>query len=503
MYKVMIVEDELLVRIGIEVSILQSDLPLMVIGDTSNGLSAYEIFHSKHPDIVITDIKMPGLDGIELIHKIRNEDKDCAIIVISCLEEFSILKQAIESNVSAYLLKATMTMDEITSSLKKAIDDLKGKNRFPDDSGHNRKSTIPTQSLLTDYMNGSLSESELMDQLKDTDFTPGKMVVFFFKGRKLDNITKQSLKEVITLRLASKYEILSFSIKEEGLIVMLHGPGEDIMPLMEQLQLSIKQTFSLYPVIIVKSLNGRFERFPAEVNECIAEEQEISYFGIDHPVTDNWMQILPDHVSTLLSKVEADNDVVKIMSDTDYKRYNVQMEKIRKKASNGRTAFVDGLLGGMDELFPSTSPLHDSENKVRDAETCGDALKIYLHGMREAYDKQGHKTLNYEIINAIEYIDEHFMEPLTLKAVASIAGLTPNYFSNLFTREMGQNFIAYLNRIRTEKSKQLLLETDLLVYEVAQQVGFEDEAYFCRVFKKITGQGPKSWREQRNRYYRR
>ena len=65
MYKVMIVEDELLVRIGIKVSILQSDLPLMVIGDTSNGLSAYEIFHSKHPDIVITDIKMPGLDGIE------------------------------------------------------------------------------------------------------------------------------------------------------------------------------------------------------------------------------------------------------------------------------------------------------------------------------------------------------------------------------------------------------------------------------------------------------
>jgi YesN/AraC family two-component response regulator len=499
MYKVIIAEDELLVRIGIKASILQSNMPLTVVGDTSNGLSAYEIFHSKHPDIVITDIKMPGLDGIELIRKIRKEDRDCAIIVISCLEEFSILKQAIESNVSAYLLKATMTMEEITSSLKKAIDDLKGKNRFPDDSDHDRKSTISAEGLLTDFMNGSLSEGALIDQLSDTGFIPDKVAVFFFKGRKLDSITKRSLEEVLILRLASKYEILSFPI-EEGLIVPLHGTGEGTMPLMEQLQLYIKETFSLHPVILVKSLNGKFEHFPAEMKRCFAEEREISYFGINHPVTDNWMKTLPGHVNTLLSEIEAENDIIKIMPDVDYKRYDMQMEKIKRKASDGRAAFVDGLLNGMDELFPSIDRLSDSRVKIRDAKTCKDALKIYLRCIHEGYDKQGYKTMNYEITNAVQYINEHFMEPLTLKGMASIAGLTPNYFSNLFTKEMRQNFISYLNRIRVEKAKRLLAETDLLVYEVAQQVGFEDEAYFCRMFKKITGQRPKSWRAGENRY---
>jgi len=499
MYKVLIAEDEFLVRIGIKSTILESDLPLMVVGDTSNGLSAYDLFIQKQPDIVITDIKMPGLNGIDLIRKIRSEDKGCAIIVISCLEDFNILKQAMENNVSAYLLKATMTLEEIILSLRKAIEDLNARNRY----GLAKNTTVTTsiEESIRAFLNGKLIENDLVNQLNCIDFLPSMMIVVFLKGRKLDKVALQSLEEVTKLRFSNICETLSFMISHECLIFLVSNAEKNIISNLEGLQRYIEDTFLLQPIIIAKTLNSEFVDFPAKLKQCYEEKEEIEYFEINHPVLDGWMNTLSDYINMIICHADEDEGVTKIIYelDLDYKKYKMHIENVQKKAVEGRRAFINALIESIEELCISESEILNMRYQLNSASTCKIAIINYMKYLCKIYIKQSSQSIRSEVEIAIQYINEHFMEPLTLNKVASIVGLTANYFSNIFKKEVGQSFISYLNKIRIEKAKQLLLKNDLLVYEVAHRVGFEDETYFCRMFKKITGKSPREWRAIKNR----
>ena len=111
--------NELLVRLGLQNSIDWKAYDMELAAQADNGLQAYELFQKVRPDVVITDIRMEGMDGCELIEKIRQQDKECAIIVISCLDDFEILRRMIPYKIIGYILKASMTMDEVNEVLKK------------------------------------------------------------------------------------------------------------------------------------------------------------------------------------------------------------------------------------------------------------------------------------------------------------------------------------------------------------------------------------------------
>ena len=133
MYQVLFAEDELLVRLGLQNSIDWKAYDMELAAQADNGLQAYELFQKVRPDVVITDIRMEGMDGCELIEKIRQQDKECAIIVISCLDDFEILRRMIPYKIIGYILKASMTMDEVNEVLKKSTEYLKkiGRVRRP------------------------------------------------------------------------------------------------------------------------------------------------------------------------------------------------------------------------------------------------------------------------------------------------------------------------------------------------------------------------------------
>ena len=115
MYKVLIVEDEIFVRLGIKMSVEWKKLDMEVIGDAADGKQALEIYEKEHPDIVMTDLKMPIMDGMELIRRIREKDQRTQILILSSLEEFHLVKQAISMDVSDYILKLTMTQEDMES----------------------------------------------------------------------------------------------------------------------------------------------------------------------------------------------------------------------------------------------------------------------------------------------------------------------------------------------------------------------------------------------------
>lgn len=118
MYKVLFAEDELLVRLGLQNSIPWSKYEMEVAALADNGMEAYRLFEEIHPDILITDLRMEGMDGLELVKRVREIDKECAIVVISCLNDFETLRKLIPYNINAYVLKASISIDEVCNVLK-------------------------------------------------------------------------------------------------------------------------------------------------------------------------------------------------------------------------------------------------------------------------------------------------------------------------------------------------------------------------------------------------
>ena len=124
MYKVLFAEDELLVRLGLQNSIPWSKYEMEVAALADNGMEAYRLFEEIHPDILITDLRMEGMDGLELVKRVREIDKECAIVVISCLNDFETLRKLIPYNINAYVLKASISIDEVCNVLEQTTEYL-------------------------------------------------------------------------------------------------------------------------------------------------------------------------------------------------------------------------------------------------------------------------------------------------------------------------------------------------------------------------------------------
>ena len=154
MYKVLFAEDELLVRLGLQNSIPWSKYEMEVVALAENGLEAYKLFEEIHPDILITDLRMEGMDGLELVKRVREVDKECAIVVISCLNDFETLRKLIPYNINAYVLKASISIDEVCSVLAQTKSYLKSIGRT---AKNNKENSEKLEEKISKYLMGDVS----------------------------------------------------------------------------------------------------------------------------------------------------------------------------------------------------------------------------------------------------------------------------------------------------------------------------------------------------------
>ena len=151
MYKVLFAEDELLVRIGLQNAVSWSDYSMELAAQADDGGQAFELFKSVRPDVVITDIKMDVMDGYTLIRKIREIDKECAIIVISCMDDFELIRKLVPLKINGYVLKATINMEEVNKLLKETKEYLESIGR---NGGNNSKKEDFLEKRLKKYLIG-------------------------------------------------------------------------------------------------------------------------------------------------------------------------------------------------------------------------------------------------------------------------------------------------------------------------------------------------------------
>lgn len=375
MYQVLFAEDELLVRLGLQNSIDWKAYDMELAGQADNGLQAYELFQKVRPDVVITDIRMEGMDGCELIEKIRQQDKECAIIVISCLDDFEILRRMIPYKIIGYILKASMTMDEVNEVLKKSTEYLKKIGREGKKTDPEKRSP---EKELEKYLLGGSQKTGIPDQ------------------KKIENL-------------------LVFSLKEEDQEKINGLAMEFVYDLVRR---------QLNKALIVKTGEKEF---------CVFSEK---------------MQKNPeDMISRVNHSVEEFLGV----------RFRVQ-KGMRKEGEDPKEFYLR-----VKEKQPGA-------------------------GENGSYDQI--------IMDAFGYMQEHYQESLSLTDISSVLGISSSYFSHLFKKQTGKNYVEYLNEIRLKAVMEDLKNSDFKIAVIAEKNGFHNFEYFSRFFKKATGLSPVKWRQE-------
>lgn len=367
MYQVLFAEDELLVRLGLQNAIPWGQFDMELTAWADNGEEALRLFEELRPDLVITDIRMDRMDGNELIRRIRAIDRECAIIVISCLDDFLTVKNLIPYRIIGYISKAGMSMDEIFGVLKDARAYLDGLDRG---GGGAAGRTADPEALLAEYLRG------------DGPFP---------------------------LPEESAYtELLLFSIGEK-----------------DRMKINDLAMKFVRDLVLQQIPNGLCARL-GEGELC------------------------------LLSKGEPPKDAVECV--------------VRS---------IEGFLG---VRFSAASGLRREGESPRE---------LFRRVRRESENEQGQSRV---VQSAVRYMRAHHAEPLSLADISGVLSLSPSYFSHLFKKETGKNYVEYLNEIRLEAVKEELKNTESTIAVAAENHGFQNQEYFSRLFKKSTGMSPAHWR---------
>lgn len=243
MYKVLFAEDELLVRLGLQNSILWSKYEMEVAALADNGMEAYRLFEEIHPDILITDLRMEGMDGLELVKRVREIDKECAIVVISCLNDFETLRKLIPYNINAYVLKASISIDEVCNVLEQTKEYLIS-------IGRTAKKVIPdlekTEDIISKYLLG-----DAVISLEDDFEIFEHLLLFSLEEENKDKINKLAMDFI--------YELVNRQI-----------PGEMLVPLKDK-------EFCVFYRSTEKKMDERIKRINNSIGDFLGVRFKITH----------------------------------------------------------------------------------------------------------------------------------------------------------------------------------------------------------------------------------
>ena len=465
MYTVMIAEDELLVRIGIAGSVPWAEMDMRLIGEAEDGVSAWALYEKHRPDIVITDIRMPGFDGLELLHRIRGEDRQCAVIVITNVEHDDTLSEARKLGVTDVLLKAAMKREDIRLALEKACRSLPvaGSGEAVRDD-----SALWRAALLEGKDPAGLFEAE------------GLVMLHVFPGDKVSHRLISSLTDLTGNELAGAEHCCVRT--QTGALFVLRG-GYD-----EREQARALTELQRYVQDVFRVRIG-FARVTAL---CDAPRLRQAYRTIR--ALSAWEEFFIGGVLTLdAAGAYADPALTRLKDRLDSFSSLGERHPELARLLEALARYPGSLAGGWGPVRGRGEKVLSALGVVETYDSLS-GLTARICECGEAFaGKIGH-SLTPEILTVIAYVDAHLEEELSMPQVSQLIGYQPKYFSRLFKNEMGCNYSDYLTSRRVARARELLAETALPVQEIAERCGFSEVSYFSSRFKQVTGMTPTQMR---------
>lgn len=516
MYQVIIAEDELFVRLGIKNGVDWKKYHMQVVYDAANGTDAWEKIQEVRPDILITDLMMPGMDGQQLIESVRQSGMEPYIIVITCLEEFKTIQKMMSLGVRDYLLKATMTEQEIQTCLEKAEKFLNKQAKEQISASVSRE--LSPNEKLSRIIPAFLSDLSLLEKTKQELAhanipTEGPFVIALGLIESVFQNTASQDTENICMNLIdlagyqqiSGCRLLPVRLDQQSFLLIMLPEQKTEKSILNSLK-DFQENFQDLLNIQFSLLIDRCEDF-AQIPRCYRhlltarERHYLDGCGTVVPCWEGRQQINVQEICAPLSEYEG--WFGRNFGPAAAAHFQDCLTGLIQNAEKTREEMLYALL----HLTHVAGGYFD-ESLKKEQKQCewgimhtpflpeGIAtLSIFLQSCKQHLLLHGTAQVRSEIRAALEIIHQNLVNPeLSLGFVAEQVGLSETYFSTLFHTELNQTFSKYLTNTRIEQAKYLLENTDGKIWDIAVQTGFSDDAYFSKVFKKTTGLSPKDWR---------
>jgi two-component system, response regulator YesN len=527
-----VIEDEIAVRRSIIGKIRREKLPLSVQGEYQNAEEAYVKIKESPPEIILLDMRMPGMGGMKFLEILAKEFPDIQVIVLSGYSEFEYLQKAIKCGAKDYLLKPVVRED-LKNALMKAIAQIKEmqqKKKKDEKLDLFLKHNIPLfkANVLNRLIQGE-EQTNYYEELKQ--FGEDAFKSYLFINGKIKNFSE--LKELNLLKNGNISErIESMLTKDFGKPLTLSNLGNNQYEDEFQCIFGFEeddQRISHFRPKLEKSINSFKETDNIALHLTISNFYKDIYLTRDQYVDSIYTTLTLGSEPSLSFKSDLHDHSSKPLLDSNeieqmltyVKGYN------RKKIVSTVNKWFRTLKGSHDltsaqklaiEILNSiegtllkvndSKIAHSSNSKMF---TFYDFIKTYkniedikyrvitsLFTIAEKNEKRLTKQTNSLILEAKKIIDEKFHEEITLESIANKHHMNKSYFSELFKEEIGLTFNKYLNWVRIEKAKELLVVHDMNATKISELVGYKDHVYFSIVFKKFTGLPPGEFK-QRNK----
>lgn len=530
MFKVMIVDDEPLVRKGIWTSIDWDEYGIEIVDEAGNGMDALKKLQNRPVDLVLADIRMPIMSGIDMSRQIKQDYPDISIVLLSGYEDFAYAQAALQIGVQDYLLKP-VSAEKLISVITE-IRDMKREQQLHKRNEINRiqilNENLPyiKYKFLNDLLKKELDAAEIGEKLKPLKIAlnGNEYRVFIMEIGGLDS-DKMSAKDNETIKFAAyniAEEILlrSFSgfvcygeFNNRLIAVVSTNKTHSLLSVCEEIQLSIKRYLKLSVTIgIGTSCKNLLEihRSYEEADQALKEKVyqgkgKIFLFSKEHSEIGKGEQsfLLTFNEKSIVQHLKLMNgkELHQIVDQhfAEFVSRNLSFDEVKYAC----VRLVIILIQGMEEMGYSPESVLGAHfipyvaiERFEVLEDLKTWIKQLVDQIIRSIRDNPQSVYKKKVKEAIEYIEKHYDQPISLGEVAEYVHVTPAYFSKIFKEEMGITFIKWLNQFRIEKAKVLLKETRLKTYEVAERVGFYDYKYFTNMFKKYVGFTPRDYRNR-------
>lgn len=513
MYRILIVDDEEMIKQGLSHLINWSELNIEVAGFASNGREAMERISEHVPDILLCDIRMPVMDGLQLLASIAEAGLEIRTIILTGYEDFAYMKSAMKYKVENYLLKP-VDREELLSTLLNVVEQL-DKSQLDNQKAKDRNDMIRTN-ILNRLIANHIGSAELEDKVEYLGIKlaepPFRVAILKLLDERPDTERFHAIAESTTGEILMQARAgISFQSISGNIILILSKPAQSISDwraLLGECLVSIKQLTDENVLITVGRPVGEL------CQVCASYEDARNLLDYRHIKARDWI---------LFYEEEAKKDEIKTTLHMNLDTFEEHLLYCRKDKA---FEFVDLIVSSQtwqssvtpnqirsyfmsvmascfnvarhmkldpEALLAGQQPIE----KVMLNETgqdLSDWLKSFIVRIIDAINaKKRRNKSQIEVI--LEYIGKKYDKDLSLQMLASEFNISAPYLGTLFRNETGELFSVFLNKLRVEKAKELLLTTSYSANEISKLVGYWDANYFYKIFKKYTGVFPTQFRK--------
>lgn len=515
MYKILIVDDEKMIRMGIQKSIPWSSLQIKETYTAASAKEAMEILDMHHPDIMVTDISMTEMTGLELVEHIRREATDLRIIVLTGYDKFEYARHALQLRVHDFLLKPIDEI-ELTKSIQLQVEELE-KLRISREAAMTVRRTqgvhqqARLEACMREFLQGKrLEEKEEAEFFSQFHFDKNQMMkvgillpdMQVMEDKEAEDLRHYTIKNICMSLVDEQNDGITFS-DDKGRIIISFFCGEngtDIAEEAEQLIDILGDEYNVKPRLVLGSENRGFENLNISYNDALflLENERETFRDIIKPHSekrkeDIFMDVFREFKQSMVGNI---SDVEKVLHIFErfqmaVKSYNLSIRDARRccfeLASAVYFAYFSDTGNNAEESLNSLS----QSLTGTDRESACEVTEMFLQKLLTREDGEEH-----ELVRKVKKrIHENLADDLTVASIAAELYVTPNYLSRLFKKVTGEGCNEYIVGKRMEKAKSLLETTTLKAGEISVMVGYHDMNYFSLAFKKNTGVSPTKYRD--------